>query len=105
MSQNSGLEMHGLSKAMEAVCRTTHRAFLQQHGISRWPTSVTVIQQVPLLNQPNTYEVQLRCGVPGSGASSIDLVTTDLELDFRNKLGELLDDNYATHQKMKAASN
>jgi hypothetical protein len=105
MSENSGLEMHGLSKAMEALCRTTHSAFLQQHGISHWPTSVTIIQQVPLLNLPNKYEVQIRCGVPGGGSSSIDLVTTNLEIDLRNKLSELLDDNYATHEKMKAASN
>jgi hypothetical protein len=105
MSENSGLEMHGLSKAMEALCRATHSAFLQQHGIIHWPASVTVIQQVSLPYQPSKYEIQLRCGVPGSGSSSIDLVTTDLESDLRNKLGELLDDNYATHEKMKAASN
>jgi hypothetical protein len=105
MSENSGLEMLGLSKAMEALCRTLYRAFLQQHGIEHWPTRVTVIQQVSLPYQPSKYEVQLRCGVPGSGSSSIDLVTTNLESDLRNKLGELLEDNYSTHQKMKAAFN
>src|ERR1051325_2750152 len=105
MSEKSGLEMHGLSKAMETLCRATHDAFLQQHGIDYWSTSVTVIHQVPVLNQPNKYEMQIRCGVPGSGSSSIDLVTSNLEVDLRNKLGELLDDNYATHEKMKAASN
>src|SRR4051812_43424521 len=105
MSENSGLEMHGLSKAMEALCRTIHSAFLQQHGIEHWPTSVTVIQQVSLPYQPSKYEVEMRCGVPGSGSSSIELVTTNLESDLRFKLGELLDDNYATCQKMKAASN
>jgi hypothetical protein len=105
MSDPSGLEINGLSEEMEAFCRTTHSAFLQQHGITSWPTSVTVIQKEPLPNHPQQYEMLMRCGVQGRGSSSIDTVTTNPEGDLRNQLGELLDDNYAMHERMKAASN
>jgi hypothetical protein len=105
MSDTSGLEMNGLSEEMEAFCRTTHSTFLQQHGIPSWPTSVTVMQKEPLPNHPQQYEMQMRCGIQGSGSSSIDTVTTNPEGDLRNQLGELFDDNYAMHERMTAASN
>ena|ERR1700674_4017620 len=101
MSDNSGLEMNGLSEELEAVCRTTHSAFLQQHGITSWSTSVTVIQKEPIPDHPQQYEIQMRCGVPGSNSSSIEAVTTKPETDLRSQLGGLLDDNYAMHEKMK----
>ena len=101
MSDASGLEMNGLSKEMEAFCRTTHSAFLQEHRITSWPTSVTVIQKEPIPNHPQQYEIQMRCGIPGSNSSSIGAVTTNPEADLRSQLGGLLDDNYAMHEKMK----
>jgi hypothetical protein len=101
MSDASGLETNGLSEEMEAFCRTTHSAFLQQHGITSWPTSVTVIQKEPVPDHPQQYEIQMRCGVPGSNSSSIEAVTTNPEADLRSQLGTLLDDNYAMHEKMK----
>ena len=101
MSDTSGLEMNGLSEEMEAVCRTTHSAFLQQHGITSWPTSVTVLQKEPIPNHPQQYEMHMKCGVPGSNSSSIEAVTTTPEADLRSQLGGLLDDNYAMHEKMK----
>jgi len=104
MSDTSGLEMNGLPEEMEAICRITHSAFLQQHGITFWPTSVTVIQKEPIPNHAQQYEMQIRCGVQGN-SSSIDAVTTNPGADLRNQLGRLLDDNYAMHEKMKSASN
>jgi hypothetical protein len=101
MSDAGGLEMNGLSKEMEAVCRSTHTAFLEQHGIASWPTSVTVIPKEPIPDHPQQYEIQMRCGVAGSNSSSIEAVTTNPEADLRSQLGTLLDDNYAMHEKMK----
>ena len=101
MSDTSGLEMNGLSEEMEAFCRTTHSAFLQQHGITSWPTSVTVIQKEPVPGHPQQYEMHMRCGVQGSNSSSIEAVRTNPEADLRSQLGGLLDDNYAMHEKMK----
>ncbi len=66
---------------------------------------ITVIPKEPVLNHPQQYEMQMTCGVLGSGSSSIEAVTTNPEADLRNQLGDLLEDNYAMHQKMKAASN
>jgi len=57
MSDINGLEMHGLSREMEAICRATHNAFLEQHGIKHWPTSVTVIQQAPTICVANIASV------------------------------------------------
>jgi hypothetical protein len=105
MSDNSGLEMNGLTKEMGPFCRATHSAFLERHGISYWPVTVTVVPKAPVLDHPQQYEIQMRCGVLGSGSSSIEAVTTNPEADLRNQLGELLEDNYAMHEKMKAASN
>jgi hypothetical protein len=101
MSDTSGLEMNGLSEEMEAFCRTTHSAFLQQHGITSWPTSVTVIPKEPIPDHPQQYEIHMTCGVQGSNSSSIEAVTTNPEKDLRSQLGALLDDNYAMHEKMK----
>ena len=101
MSDTSGLKMNGLSEEMEAFCRITHSAFLQQHGITSWPTSVTVIQKEPILDHPQQYEIHMTCGVQGSNSSSIEAVTTNPEKDLRSQLGALLDDNYAMHEKMK----
>jgi hypothetical protein len=105
MSDTSSLEMNGLTEEMEAFCRATHSAFLQQHGISYWSVTVTVIPKEPVLNHPEQYEMQMTCGILGSGSSWIEAVTTNPEADLRNQLGDLLEDNYAMHQKMKAASN
>ena len=105
MSDINGLEMNGLSEEMEAFCCDTHSAFLQRHGISSWPITVTVIQKEPILNHPQQYEMHMRCGAQGRGSSSIDAVTTNPEADLRNQLGDLLDDNHALHEKMKAVSN
>jgi hypothetical protein len=105
MSDTSGLEMSGLTEEMKAFCRATHSAFLEQHGIDDWPVTLTVIPKESVLNQPQQYEMHMRCGVQGMGSSSIDAVTPNPEADLRNQLGELLDDNYAMHEKMKAASN
>ena len=101
MSDTSGLEMNGLSEEMEAVCRSTHSAFLQQHGITSWPTSVTVLQKEPMPNHPQQYEMHMSCGVQGSNSSSNEAVTTNPAADLRSQLGVLLDDNYAMHEKMK----
>ena len=83
MSDISGLEMSGLSAEMEAFCRAIHSAFLQQHGITSWPTSVTVIPKEPIPNHPQQCEMHMRCGVQGSNSSSIEAVTTNPEADLR----------------------
>src|SRR5260370_6341646 len=102
MSDISGLEMSGLSAEMEAFCRAIHSAFLQQHGITSWPTSVAIIPKAPIPNHAQQYEMHISCGVQGRNSSSISTVTADIEAVLRSRLGALLDDNYATHEKMKS---
>ena len=98
---DTGLEMNGLSEEMEAFCISRRALYLQQHGITSWPTSVTVIQKEPIPDHPQQYEIHMTCGVQGSNSSSIEAVTTNPENDLRSQLGTLLDDNYAMHEKMK----
>jgi hypothetical protein len=71
-----GLNMDGLSRTQEALCRKIHKDFLREHGQAACPVKITSRTLTPVYGHDQAYQVAIECG-HGSRAT-VEAVSSDV---------------------------